>query len=138
MVSLVTTATQAQTDSLKLRFNVPFPFTVENATFSAGEYEVTQPSRMVLELRNLQNQAAAFQHLGLPFAKGSDRADEAHLPPLRQRVFPGCCIRWVMAVDLRFAAFEEEKQLADASPMPHLKVISVLANGTVEATNRGQ
>ena len=45
VVSLMTTATHAQTDSLKLRFHVPFPFTVENATFAAGEYEITQPAR---------------------------------------------------------------------------------------------
>jgi hypothetical protein len=56
VVSLMTTATQAQTDSLKLRFHVPFPFTVENATFAAGEYEVTQPDRLVLELRNVKSQ----------------------------------------------------------------------------------
>jgi hypothetical protein len=33
---------------------------------------------------------------------------------------------------------KEEKRLADTSPRPQLKVVSVLVDGTVEAANTGQ
>lgn len=138
-ICLMTTATQAQTDSLKLRFHVPFPFTVENATFAAGEYEITQPSRLVLELRNLQNQAAAFEHVESAHsqkeAKGPMRiifhryGSEYFLAAVSDG-------SWQSTYDLRRS--KEEKQLADASPMPHLKVVSVLANGTVQVADVGR
>ena len=59
-ICLITSASQAQSGSLKVRFHVPFPFTVENKTLAAGEYEVTQ---------------------------GSRRACKSRLPPLRQVIF---------------------------------------------------
>ncbi len=139
VVSLMATATQAQTDSLKLRFRVPFPFTVENATFAAGEYEITQPARLVLELRNLQNQAAAFEHVE-PAQSQKEANGRMRLIFHRygseyflSAVSDGS---WQSTYDLRPS--KGEKQLADASPMPHLKIVSVLVDGTVEATNRGQ
>ena len=61
-ICLSTTATYAQNESLKLRFHIPFAFTVENATFAAGEYEVTEPAHLILEVRNVGNQASAFEH----------------------------------------------------------------------------
>ena len=58
----MTTASHAQAENLNLRFRVPFPFTVENTTFAAGEYEVTAPAHLILEVRNVGSQAAAFEH----------------------------------------------------------------------------
>jgi hypothetical protein len=63
VICLMTSATYAQSGSLKVRFHVPFPFTVENKTFAAGEYEVTQPTQFMLGLRNVENQASAFEHV---------------------------------------------------------------------------
>ena len=63
VMCLMTTATYAQTGSLKVRFHVPFPFTVENSAFAAGDYEVTQPTQFMLVLRNLENQASALEHV---------------------------------------------------------------------------
>src|SRR5271166_6032405 len=59
---LISTSTFAQAENLRLRFHVPFPFTVENTTFAAGEYEVTAPAHLVFEVRNVGSQAAAFEH----------------------------------------------------------------------------
>ena len=134
VVSLMTTATQAQTDSLKLRFHVPFPFTVENATFAAGEYEITQPARLVLELRNVQNQAAAFEHVE---SAHSQKEANGRMRLIFHRYGSEYFLAavsdgsWQSTYDLRPS--KEEKRLADASPMPHLNVVSVLANGTVQA-----
>lgn len=62
-ICLINTATYAQSGNLKVRFHVPFPFIVENKTFAAGEYEVTQPTQFMLGLRNVENQASAFKHV---------------------------------------------------------------------------
>ena len=62
-ISLTTLTTYAQSGSLKLRFSVPFAFTAENTLFPAGEYEVTQPDRYVLLLRNVETQASGFEHV---------------------------------------------------------------------------
>lgn len=135
-ICLMTTATHAQSASLKLRFHVPFPFTVENTTFAAGEYEVTEPAHMILELRNVQDQAAAFEHVQP--ARSRNEADGRLKLTFRRYgseyflavVSDGS---WQSTYDLRQS--KEEKRLADASPMPHLKVVSVLANGTVQAAD---
>ena len=138
-VCLMTTVTHAQSDSLKLRFHVPFPFTVENTTFAAGEYEVTEPARLILEVRNLQGQAAAFEHVQP--ARSRKEAD-GQLRLIFHRyggeyflaiVSDGS---WQSTYDLRPS--KEEKRLADATPMPHLKVVSVLANGTIQAADMGR
>jgi hypothetical protein len=139
VVSLMTIATHAQTDSLKLRVHVPFPFTVENTTFAAGEYEITQPARSVLELRNLQSQAAAFEHVE---AAHSQKEANGRMRLIFHRYGSEYFLAtvsdgsWQSTYDLRPS--KEEKQLADASPMPHLKVVSVLANGTVPTSDDGR
>jgi hypothetical protein len=62
-IGLIITAAHAQSGNLKLPFHVPSPFTVENTTFAAGEYEVTESAPLILELRNLQDQAAPFEQV---------------------------------------------------------------------------
>jgi hypothetical protein len=102
-------------------------------------YEVTQPARLVLELRNLQNQAAAFEHVQ-PAHSQKDANGRMRLIFHRYgseyflaAVSDGS---WQSTYDLRSS--KEEKQLANATPMPHLKVVSVLANGTIQAADVGR
>ena len=64
-ICLTAITTHAQS-SLRLRFHAPFAFTVENTTFPAGEYEVTQPDRSILMLRNVKDQSSAFEHVQPP------------------------------------------------------------------------
>ena len=59
-ICLIATVTYAQSDSLRLRFHVPFPFTAQGSSFPAGAYEVTKPTKMNLALRNLKGQATLF------------------------------------------------------------------------------
>lgn len=137
-ICLSTTFTYAQSESLKLRFNIPFAFTVENTTFAAGEYEVTEPAHLILEVRNVGNQASAFEH-AQP-ARTKKEAD-GRIRLIFHRyggeyflaaVSDGS---WASTYDMRPS--KEEKRLADTSPRPQLKVLSVLVDGTVEATNLG-
>jgi len=139
VVCLMTPATQAQSDSLKLRFHVPFPFIVEDTTFVAGEYEVTEPARLILEVRNVQNQSAAFEHVQ---PAGSRKEADGQLRLIFHRYGSAYFLAVVSDGSWRstydFRPSKAEKRLADASPMPHLKVVSVLANGTVQAADVGR
>jgi len=132
-ICLITTAAHSQSRSLKVRFNIPFSFTVRNTTFPAGEYEVTEPSHWFLELRSLKNKVAAFEHV--QSAHSRDEADGRVRLIFHQYdneyflavVSDGS---WQSTYDIQTS--KEEKRLADASPSKQLKVVSVLVNGTVQ------
>lgn len=138
-ICLSTVSTYAQSESLKLRFNVPFPFTVENTTFSAGEYEVTAPAHLILELRNVGSQASAFEH-AQPARTTKEADGRVRLIFHRYggeyflaAVSDGS---WASTYDMRPS--KEERRLADISPRPQLKVVGVLAHGTVETADIGR
>jgi len=131
-ICLTAITTHAQS-SLKLRFYAPFAFTVENTTFPAGEYEVTQPDRLILMLRNVKDQSSAFEHVQP--AQSRKEAD-GHLRVVFHRYGSEYFLAAVSdgsyqsAYDLRLS--KEERRLADAGPRPQLKVVSILADNTVQ------
>jgi len=138
-ICLMTTASHAQAENLKLRFHVPFPFSVENATFAAGEYEVTEPAHLILEVRNVGSQAAAFEH-ATPTRSGKKTDGRTKL------TFHLYGSEYFLAAvsdgssqstyDLRLS--NQEKQLADVSPRPQPRVVSIPANRTVQPASDGQ
>jgi hypothetical protein len=135
----MTTTTHAQNGSLKLRFDVPFAFTVENATFPPGQYEVTQPARWILMVRNINTQSSSFEHARVPHsskeADGRVRmvfhryGNEYFLVELTNGSIDS-------TYDLRES--KDEQRLADVSPRPQLKVVSVLASGSFRTPAEGQ
>ncbi len=138
-ICLMTTASHAQAENLKLRFHVPFPFTVENTTFAAGEYEVTEPAHLILEVRNVGSQAAAFEHV-TP-ARSVKKADGPtkltfHLYGSEYFLAAVSDGSYQSTYDLRLS--KEEKRLADASPRPPLKVVSVQAKGALQPASGGR
>ena len=60
---VMTTTIQAQSESLKIRVHVPFSFNVENTTFDAGDYVVTEPSNGVLRVQCQADHTSVFQHV---------------------------------------------------------------------------
>ena len=138
-ICLSTTTTYAQSESLKLRFNVPFAFTVENNTFAAGEYEVTEPAYMILELRNVKSQAAAFEHAQRARTrKEADGRVRLIFHRYDNEYFLAAISdgSWPSTYDMRVS--QEEKRLMTTSPLPQVKVVTVLSNGTVEPAAIGQ
>ncbi|HMK21073.1 MAG TPA: hypothetical protein VK466_01995 [Terriglobales bacterium] len=135
----ITTTSYAQSGNLKLRFRVPFPFTVENATFGEGEYEVTQPDRLILMLRNVQDQSSAFQHVQPPQSrKEADGRMKVVFHRYGSQYFLAAVSdgSYQATYDLRLS--KEEKRLADANSTPRMRVVSVLADGTVQPASDGQ
>ena len=137
-ICLTATATYAQGNSLRLRFHVPFAFTVQNASFPAGEYEITMPSRMILELRNLEDQAASFEH-ALP-ANSKEADGRGKVVAVFHRYGSEYFLSVVSAGSRQstysFKMSEKERRVVDTSPGPQLTAVSVLVNGTVQSIRR--
>jgi hypothetical protein len=135
---LINTTSYAQSENLKLRFQVPFPFVVQNALMPAGEYEISAPAHMVLELKNTKTPASAFEHVQPPSsrkeANGQKRllfhryGDQYFLVAVSDG-------SWQSAYDFRYA--KQEKQLADLKPKPRLKIVAVLGDGSITTTDIG-
>jgi len=125
---LITTATHAQRLNLVLRFRVPFPFNIENTTFPAGEYEVTQPGQFTLAVRNVENQASVFAPVE-PAASANKANGRARTVFHRYggEYFLAAIsdVSWQSSYD--FWRSNKEKELARNSPTRQPEVVSVLS-----------
>lgn len=136
---LIASASHAQGGSLKVRFRVPFPFTVENKTFAAGVYEVTQPGQLMLGLRNVGNQASAFEHVQ---PAGSSNVADGHARAIFHRYGKSYFLvtisdgSWLSSYD--FDRSSSEQELARKSMTREEEVVRVLSNGTVETADTGR
>ena len=139
VISLITSAIHAQSGSLKVRFHVPFPFTVENKTFAAGEYEATQPAQFMLGLRNVKTQASAFEHVQ---PAGSSKEVGGRPRAVFHRYGKSYFLAaisdgsWQSTYD--FDRSNKEKELIVKNRMRQPEVVSVLSNGTVVAADVGR
>jgi hypothetical protein len=59
-IGLVTTVADAQSGTLTPHLHMPLPFAIENSTFVADENDFTESAHSLVESRNQQPQAAAF------------------------------------------------------------------------------
>lgn len=129
-VCLITAASQAQGQGLELRFHVPFAFTVESTTFPAGEYKVTEPAHMILELRNVKDKAAAFQHVQ-PARSRKEAVGRVRLlfHQYGNEYFLATVSDGTSSSTYDCPESKAEKQLADAGPKSRLKLVTVLSAG---------
>jgi hypothetical protein len=133
VVFLVAPKTYGQTNHhLRLRFHVPFSFSLNNETFTPGEYEFTQQSVFLLKVANL---------------KSSDSASEAVYPAQSRKegngqirlVFHRYGSQYFLAAvsdgswesTYDFETSADEKQLAQASPQKPMMTVSIDPEGTV-------
>ena len=137
-ICLIAIATHAQS-GLKVRFYAPFPFTVENMTFAAGEYEVTQPGQFILALRNIESQVSVFEHV-LPAAsrKKADGRGRAVFHRYGGAYFLVAISDGSPQSTYDLDRSRKEVQLADQSPTQQPEVVSVLSNGTIVSADIGK
>lgn len=137
-ICLITTATYAQSGNLKVRFHVPFPFTVENKTFAAGEYEVTQPTQFMLGLRNVENQSSAFEHVQ---PAGSSKEVDGRARAVFHRYGKSYFLTaisdgsWQSTYD--FDRSNKEAELIAQDPTRKPEVVTAPSNGMVVTADRG-
>lgn len=138
-ICLMTSATYAQSGSLKVRFHVPFPFTVENKTFAAGEYEVTQPAQFMLGLRNVENQSSAFEHVQ---PAGSSKEVDGGARAVFHRYGKSYFLTaisdgsWQSTYD--FDRSNKEAELIAKDPTRQPEVVSAPSNGMVVIADRAR
>jgi len=133
-ICLIATAAYAQ--SLRLRFHVPFAFSVKNKTLPAGDYEVTQPAHFFLNVRNLGNQTAVFEAVA-PAQSRKEGNGRVRLVFHRYDneyflafVSDGS---WESTYDFQMS--KEEMQLANANLRKPVTIVSVTPNGTSEVAS---
>ena len=136
---LIAPTSHAQATHMKLRFQVPFSFTINNQSFAPGEYEFTQQAHFLLEVCNLKDHASAFQsvqpaqsrkegngHIRLVFHRYDDQY-------FLTAVSDGS---WESTYDFKISA--QEKLLAQASPRKPAIIVSIDPAGTVLVASRSQ
>jgi hypothetical protein len=125
-ICFITTAVYAQSSSLRLRFHVPFAFSAKNKTYPAGDYEVTQPMYLILRVRNLQNQASAFEPVNpAQSRKEGDGRVRIVFHRYDNEYFLASVSdgSWESTYDFRIS--KKETQLANASPRKPVTIVSV-------------
>lgn len=140
-ICLITTVTHAQRSSgpLVLRFRVPFPFTVNDTTFPAGEYEVRQPTQSILSLRNVEDQAFGFEHVQ---PAGSAKEVDGRARTVFHRYGGEYFLAaisdgsWQSTYD--FGRSNKEKELARNSPTRQPEVVSVLSKSSAVTADVGR
>ena len=135
-IVLIAPVAYAQGNHLKLRFHVPFQFSVKDKTFPAGEYEVSQPWHLFLAVRNLENYTSTFESV-VPAQSRKEGNGNIRLVFHRYDneyflvfVSDGS---WESTYDFQIS--KAEKQLANAIPQKPMTIVSVNQNGTTEVAS---
>ena len=133
VVFLVAPKVYGQTNHhLRIRFHVPFSFSVNNETFTPGEYEVTQQSVFLLKVANLKSNDSAFEAVN-PAQSHKEGNGQVRLVFHRygSRYFLAAVSdgSWESTYDFKTSA--DEKQLAHANPRKPMIAVSVDPEGTV-------
>lgn len=128
-----------QSNHLRLRFQVPFSFSVNNETFTPGEYEFTQQSVFLLKVANVKSDDSAYESV-YPAQARKEGNGQVRLVFHRYgsqyflvAVSDGS---WESTYD--FKTSSDEKQLAQANPRKSMTIVSVDPAGTVLVASRGQ
>jgi hypothetical protein len=139
-ICLMTPAAHAQRSDLDLRFRAPFPFSVGNNTFAAGDYVVTRQGHLTLILCNQENHVAVLVSV-LPAS--SSKYGNGHARVVFHRYDDQYFLAFVSegSLDSTFNVYtsKEETQLANASPQKPVTIVSVVpSRGTLQATASSQ
>ena len=135
-ICLMTPAVHAQRSDLDLRFHAPFPFSVGNNTFAAGDYMINRQGHLKLIFCNQENHTATLVGV-LPASSSKDGNGYARV------VFHRYGDQYFLAIvsegslDSTFGVYtsKEETQLANASPQKPVTTVSVVpSRGALQAT----
>ena len=129
---LIAPTMYGQASHLRLRFHVPFSFSINNQTFTPGDYEFTQQSLFMLKVANLKSNDSAFESVQ-PAHSRKERNGQVKLVFHRYgsqnflaAVSDGS---WESTYD--FKASTDEKQLGQTSARKPMMTVSIDPEGTV-------
>ena len=140
VVFLVAPKVYGQTNHhLRIRFHVPFSFSVNNQTFTPGDYEFTQQSVFLLKVANLKSNDSAFEAVN-PAQSHKEGNGQVRLVFHRygSRYFLAAVSdgSWESTYDLKVST--KEQQVARANRREPMRTVSIDPEGTVLAAARGQ
>ena len=136
---LIAPTMYGQASHLRLRFHVPFSFSVNNQTFTPGDYEFTQPARLILKIANVSSSDSAFASV---YPAQSRKEGNGQLRLVFHRydnhyflitVSDGS---WESTYDFKVST--KEQQVARANCREPMRTVSIDPEGTVLAAARGQ
>jgi hypothetical protein len=93
---------------------------------------------MVLQLRNLKDQAASFEHALPASSKEADGRAKVVFHRYGSEYFLSLVSTGSRESTYCFQMSKEERRIADASQRPKLNVVSVLVNGTIQTAGADQ
>jgi len=134
---LIAPTMYGQASHLRPRFHVPFSFSINNQTFTPGDYEFTQQSVLLLKVANLKSNDSAFESV-LPAQAHQESNGQVKLVFHRygnQYFLAGVSSGSWGSI---FKTSTDEKQLAQANPRKPMIAVSVDPEGTVAVAARGQ
>ena len=124
---------------LRLRFHVPFSVSVNNETFTPGEYEVTQESVLLLKVANLKSNDSAYEAVN-PAQSRKEGNGQVRLVFHRygSRYFLAAVSdgSWESTYDFKTSA--DEKQLAPTSTREPMMTVSIDQEGSVPVAASSQ
>ncbi len=130
---------QAQSSHLRLRFYVPFSFSVSNQTFSAGEYEFTQQSHSVFEVYNLKDHTSTFQTVQpAQLLKEANGRVRLVFHRYDNQYFLTAVSNGLWESTYDFKTSTEEKLSAHANPRTPVMVVGIDPGGAVLVASRDQ
>src|SRR5215472_4289818 len=124
---------------LRLRFHVPFSVSVNNETFTPGEYEVTQESVLLLKVANLKSNDSAYEAVN-PAQSREEGNGQVRLVFHRygSRYFLVAVSdgSWESTYDFKTSA--DEKQMAPTSTRIPMMTVSIDQEGSVPVAASSQ
>jgi len=135
----MTPTSQAQSKHMRLQFYVPFSFSVNNQTFSAGEYEFAQQSHFALQVSNLKDHISEFETVQ-PAQSRNEGNGKVRLVfhCYDNQYFLTAVSDGSRESTYDFKISPEEKVLAQASARKPAMIVSIDPSGTVLVASRGQ
>jgi hypothetical protein len=136
----LTPSAYAQRSDLDLRFHAPFPFSVGDNTFAAGDYVVTREGHLKLIFSNQENHVAALVSV-LPARSSKVGTSHARIVFHRydDQYFLALVADGISGSSFGVYTTKEETRLANASPQKQMTVVSLVpSRGTQQASARLQ
>jgi hypothetical protein len=128
-----------QASHLRLRFHVPFSFSINNQTFTPGDYEFTQQSVFMLKIANLKSNDSAFESV-LPAQSHQESNGQLKLVFHRygNQYFLAAVSSGSSESTYDFKTSTDEKQLGQTSARKPMMTVSIDPEGAVLVAGRTQ
>jgi hypothetical protein len=132
---LLTPGAYAQRSDLDLRFHAPFPFSVGDNTFAAGDYVVTREGHLKLIFSNQENHVAALVSV-LPARSSKVGISHARIVFHRydDQYFLALVADGVSGSSFGVYTTKEEARLAHASPQKQMTIVSLVPSPPTQRT----